>query len=154
METPAAGRSSASAEPARGGEPDPHPGEAARPDPDGERVDVARVRPGLAQERVDVREQRRRARDPLAEHLAVADERARGAVSRRVEGEDQRRSLEGYAALDRDSPAPLVDVLEPDGRAHRGSPPPAASGHSTKTTASSKYGSRSPHSADETAVKR
>ena len=117
--------------------------------------DVARMRSRLAHERVDVREQRRRPRDPLAEHLAVVDEGARRAVSRGVEGQDQRHRAQGYVALDRDSPALLVDVLEPDGRAHRRQPGrPAASGHSTKTIASSKYGSRSPHSAGETAVKR
>src|SRR5256885_405212 len=35
-----------------------------------------------------------------------------------------------------------------------GRPRPPASGHSTNTTASSKYGSRSPHSAGETSRKR
>ena len=41
-------------------------------------------------------------------------------------------------------------------RAHAapGSPSPAASGHSTKTRASSKYGSRSPHSASDTPANR
>ena len=77
-------------EPACGREADPDPREAARPDADGEARDVARVRTRLAHECVDVGEQRRGAGDPFAEQFPVADERARGAVSRGVEGQDQR----------------------------------------------------------------
>ena len=45
--------------------------------------------PGLAQQCVDVLEQGHRAREPLAEHLAVVDERARRDVSCRVERQNQ-----------------------------------------------------------------
>ena len=131
-------------EPARDREADPDPGEAARPGPDGEPAQVARVRACLAHERVDVGQQRRRARDALAEHFAVVDERARGALSRGVEGQDQRhgrrlrrrRSRFAAVARRRARAGPM--------RAAGGSPLRAASGHSTKTIASSKYGSRSP----------
>ena len=103
---------------------------------------VAGVGARLAQQRVDVLEQGRRARDPLAQHLAVADERARRAFSRRVERQDQHvpiRSTNAASAASRRIAPPLgVDVLEADGDADRRQAAPAASGHSTNAIASSK----------------
>ena len=80
VETPAAGTSSASASPRAAARPIRMPVKLPGPDADGERVDVARVRARLAQELVDVGEHARRAGGPLAEHLPVADERARSDV--------------------------------------------------------------------------
>ena len=54
------------------------------------------MRAALAEQRVDVLEQRLRARPPLAEHLAVVDERTRRNLRRRVERKDQHSSIETF----------------------------------------------------------
>ena len=131
------------------------PGEAARPDPDGERAEVARMRPALAQQRVDVLEQRLRARDPLAEHLAVGATRGGRRRARSSPPPSQCRTP--ASALCDPHTRPIARRQHAaNGRAKRGggSAPSPASGHSTNTIASSKYGSRSPHSAAEKPWKR
>ena len=89
MDTPAPGISSASAEPTREGEADPRAREAPRARSHDERVEVGRGRSRAREEVVHVADQRPRGADPLAEHAAVQDERARRDVGRGVEGENQ-----------------------------------------------------------------
>ena len=50
--------------------------------------------------------------------------------------------------VDPDRPVRLVDVLERNPRARAGASAAPCSGHSTKATVPSKYGSRSPHSSE------
>ena len=57
------------------------------------------MRAALPQQRVDVLEQRLRARGALAEHLAVVDERARRHLRRRVERQRQHSSIETVLLL-------------------------------------------------------
>ena len=52
------------------------------------------MRAALTQQRVDVLEQRLRARVALAEHLAVVDERTRCHLRRSVERQRQHSSIE------------------------------------------------------------
>ena len=119
------------------------------PDADGERVELARLDARLAQQRVDVREHgdgaARRARPaPRRRERARSSRRRRG-----VKRECQHRSNSGRAASSARSRS-LWRVMCANGP--RRAPPEApgpASGHSTKAMASSKYGSRSPHSAAE-----
>ena len=133
-------------ESARGGEPDADAGEAPRADPDCEATDVRRVRARLTKERVDVLEQRLRTRKALAEHLVPVHESTRRDPRRGVESQCQHSEIS--TAL----PPPACRKRT----AYRGGgkTPAPASGHSTKTIASSKYGSRSPHSAAEKPSKR
>src|SRR5207249_8631209 len=123
-----------------------HSGEAAGADADGEPVEIAGMSARLTQQRVDVLEQRLGAGGPLAQHLAVIDQRARRDRGRRVEGQCQHSSIS--TALP--SPACRKRTAKRGG----GRTPSPASGHSTKAIACSKYGSRSPHSAGETPSKR
>ena len=51
------------------------------------------MRARLAQQRVDVLEQRLRPRDALAEHLVVVHERTRGDRGRRIESQRQHSSI-------------------------------------------------------------
>src|SRR5581483_697351 len=134
-------------EPARDREADAHAGEAARADPDRERIEVARMRAALAEQRVDVLEQRLGARGPLAENFTIVDERTRRNVGRRIERKGQHSSI---STTRRASPACRIRTAYRG----RGSTPSPASGHSTNAIAPSKYGSRSPHSAAETPAKR
>ena len=80
-------------QPAGDREPDPGAREAARARTDDECVHVGRPRRRLAEERVDVLEQRGGTGGPLPEHLAVVDQRAGRDVSRGVERQDQHRRL-------------------------------------------------------------
>ena len=100
VETPAPSMSEREREPARDGDTDSRAREAARPRSDDERLDVPRSARPLAEERVDVLEQRRCARRPLADDLAVRDQGAGGDVSRGVERQDQ-HSTALVAALPR-----------------------------------------------------
>src|SRR5262249_3619378 len=104
-------------------------------------------RTALPQQRVDILEQQLCARNALAEHLAVVDERARRDLCRRVERERQHSST----VTARTSPATCAIRTAKRGA---GSTPTPASGQSTNAIAFSKYGSRSPHSAADTPWKR
>ena len=122
------------------------PSDPAGADPDREPVEIRGVRTGLPQERIDILEERLRARDALAEHLVAVHERARRGARRRVEGQRQHSTIS--TAL----PPPACrkrTAKRGDGRT-----PSPASGHSTNAIASSKYGSRSPHSAGDTSSNR
>ena len=138
-------------EPPRDGQPYPRAREAPRPRADDERIEVGGPRGRLPEQRVDVLEQRLRHRRALAQHLAVVDEGARGDVSRRVEGQDQHSKALVAACRRPRRRQPAVRSRATCSRRTRarggGSASTPASGHSTKTIASSKYGSRSPHSA-------
>ena len=123
------------------------PVKSAGPDADDESAELALVGAALPQQRVDVLEERLRARGPLGENLAVVDERARRSVSGRVERQRQHSWIETVL---RASPACRKRTAKRAG----GSTPAPASGHSTNAIESSKYGSRSPHSAAETPSKR
>ena len=92
----------------------------------------------LAQQRIDVLEQRRGARDPLAEHLAVVDE---ALVATSVAVSNARISIrDRYNAAS--APSSTIACGRPRARADPSAPAAAprepASGHSTKTIASSK----------------
>ena len=153
VETPAAGTSSASASPRAAASPILIPVKLPGPIPTDEAVESRGCAPAwrtsasTSASSVEARETRSPSSSPSPTSALVA--RSVAVSKARISG-----ITEGYVALDHDSPALLVDVLQPHGRPHRRQPAPAASGHSTKTIASSKYGSRSPHSAWETAVKR
>ena len=75
VETPATGDLEREGKASRDREPDAGAREASGAGTDDERVEVAGCAPACAQQRVDIGEQRLRAPSPLAEHLAVADER-------------------------------------------------------------------------------
>ncbi len=148
-------------EPAHRREPDPHPGEAAGADADRDRVDVGgpAPAPGAAARRrprapSTAREQRSPSTSPSSTSALVAH------VGGRVDGEDQHSKIRLLAGLlsalssttslcvgstcrNRDRDAHAAAARRPRPR-----------GHSTKQTAPSKYGSRSPHSAGETEAKR
>ena len=86
------------------------------------------------------------------------EEGARRDVGRGVEGENEHYAMPCSTAFSADasmtrrrSPPACSSVTATRGG---GSVPTPASGHSTKTIAPSKYGSRSPHSAGETAANR
>ncbi len=143
VETPAPGRSSASASPRATASPIRTPVKLPGPIPTASASEVARMRAALPQQRVDVLEQRRGARDALAEHLAVVDERTRRHLRRSVERQRQHSSIETTL---RAPPACRKRTEKRGG----GSTPAPASGHSTNAIELSKYGSRSPHSAAET----
>ncbi len=72
-----------------GGEPDAGAREAAGAGTDDDALQRCGLQPCVTQQPVDVDEQRDGTRRPLAEHLAVIDERAGGDASRGVEREDQ-----------------------------------------------------------------
>ena len=145
VETPAPRRSSASASPRAAASPMRTPVKLPGPIPTASASRSRGMRAALAQQRVDVLEQRLRARHALAEHLAVVDERARRHLRRRVERQRQHSSIETTLR------APSACRIRTAKRGG-GSTPAPASGHSTNAIASSKYGSRSPHSAAETPV--
>ena len=81
-------------ETARRREADANAGEASRPDADGERAEVARVRASLSEQCVHVFEECARTRSTLGEHLAVVDERTRRHIRRSVESQHQHSSIE------------------------------------------------------------
>jgi hypothetical protein len=87
----------------------------------------------------------------LAEHLEMSirtrvHERTRRDGGRRIEGQPEHSSIST-------APPPSA-CLKRTAKRGAGSTPSPASGHSTNAIASSKYGSRSPHSAAETPAKR
>src|SRR4029450_9096369 len=125
----------------------PQAREAARPGSDDDPFELRVPHAAAPEQRVEILEYGGRAAGQLAEGRAVPDERARRNVRGRVEREDQHSTT---SMRRRSSPACSSDKRKRAG----GSTPSPASGHSTKQTAPSKYGSRSPHSAGETPAKR
>ena len=122
---PAAGTSSASASPRAVARPMRVPVKLPGPVPTASAVELARrARRAWRRSASTSSSSVARARDALAEHLAVGDERARRDVSRRVEGEDQhRRSV--LAATARPRRARIAGAR---GRRARAGRPRAAAG--------------------------
>ena len=126
----------------RGDEAHAQPRVAAGPGADDDPVDVARVEAGLLQELLGVLQHPHGSGSSLAEHLAVADERDRRHVGGRVKREDQHLRIGLFPGLFRRIRE--QSVYAPPWCRNRtltragGRKPSPASGHSTKTTASSK----------------
>src|SRR5262249_985649 len=124
-----------------------------------EPAEVVRSGSRLADELVDLLEQANCAPGPLAQHVAVRKQRGGRNIGRRVERQCQHPE-KACSSRDFSFASSSISLCPTSRCRHRGrtrgsgSSSPAASGHSTNATVPSKYGSRSPHSAAETELKR